>query len=138
MLVAEAAQSLGIAGFAGQVFTAAGSSITKQLFTNITSELNSSTSLSSGSWLTDGFNTANLITSFFSTTGKRILRRDGFLPPQVDKKDNKTFGELVSDFFLQLKGFSLELWCLVILNFTFFSLLAFIAFATVFFSTKYG
>ena len=82
---------------------------------------------------------AVLFTNFFSIMGQRILERDGFIQPhRKTKKDLRSMLDSIAEFFGQLKDFSVEFWYLVTLNFTFFCLLAFVAFSTVYFTTKYG
>lgn len=90
--------------------------------------------------VTIGSFVAAVLTCIFNIYGRRILERDGFLHPHTQnlKKEKKSIVEVVGDFFGHLKEFSLQFWCLAILNFTFFCLLAFVGFSTVFFASKYG
>jgi len=89
--------------------------------------------------VTVGSLVAAILTSVFNTIGRRILERDGFLHPHpTTKKARGGVTKMIIEFFSHLKDFSIEFWFIAILNFTFFCLLAFVGFSTVYFSSKYG
>jgi len=101
------------------------------------------TSLKLALWVAVGVTMGSLVaailTGVFNTIGRRVLERDGFLQPHpTAKKARGGLMETIMDFFRHLKDFSIEFWFIAILNFTFFCLLAFVGFSTVYFSSKYG
>jgi hypothetical protein len=70
-LVADAAQQLGLKGFAGQVFTLAGNSIEKQIFLNYQQIVGKGTPLTSEA-LFNGLKTADIVKSFGLNLGNLL------------------------------------------------------------------